>query len=121
MSNRWEPKADRRAARQAVADYHQRRLEELLDHVAAAIDGHRGGEIDAYAVDETLHHYQRAARELWKLCWSGGSGTQTEMIARLLDRMTADGEVIDWWNRAATRPHRGEPANEPPSEHQPPD
>ena len=114
-------KAERQAARRAVADYHQGRLEELLDHVAAAIDGHRAGEIDAYAVDETLHHYQRAARELWKFCWSGGSGTQIEMIAHLLDRMTADGEVIDWWDRAATRPRRGEPPDEPRSDHRPPD
>ena len=61
-------KAQRQAARHAV-DYHKGRLEELIDHVAAAIDVHRAGEIDAYAVDETLHHYQRAARELWKFCW----------------------------------------------------
>lgn len=52
--------------------YHEARLGELIGIVAAAIDRHRAGEIDAYAVDETIHHYHRAARELWKFCWSGG-------------------------------------------------
>jgi hypothetical protein len=41
----------------------------------AALDRYRTGEIDAYAIDETIHHYHRAARELWKFCWSGGGGT----------------------------------------------
>lgn len=114
-------KAQRQAARQAVADYHQARLGELIDHVATAIDRHRAGEIDAYAVDETLHHYYRAARNLWKFCWSGGSGTQIEMIAHILDQMTADGELIDWWGRASTRPRRGEPSKGLQSDHQPSD
>ena len=96
-------KAERRAARERVSAYHESQLAELLGHVGAEIDRYRAGEIDAYAVDETIHHYHRAARELWKFCWSGGSGTHTEMIAQLLNRMATDGETIDWWERVTSR------------------
>ncbi len=95
-------KAERQAAREAVACYHEARLGELIDYIASAIDGYRAGEVDAYTVDETIHHYHRAARELWKFCWSGG-GTHMEMIAHALDRMTADGETINWWERVSPR------------------
>ena len=90
-------KAERRAARERVSAYHQSQLAELLSHVAAAIDRYRAGEIDAYAVDETIHHYHRAAGNLWKFCFARGGGTHAEFIAGLLDRMTADAEPIDWW------------------------
>jgi len=96
--------AERRAARERVSAYHQPQLAELLSHVAAAIDRYRVGEIDAYAVDETIHHYHRAAGNLWKFCFARGGGTHAEFIAGLLDRMTADAEPIDWWERATPRP-----------------
>ena len=94
---RWVPsvvgtKAERQAARKAVSDYHEAQLGELIEHVAMAIDRYRTGEVDAYTVDETIHHYHRAARELWKFCWSGG-GTHLEMIAAILDQRTTDGEA----------------------------
>jgi hypothetical protein len=95
--------AERRAARERVSAYHQSQLAELLTHVAAAIDRYRAGEIDAYAVDETIHHYHRAAGELWKFCFACGGGTHAEFITGLLDRMTGDAETIDWWERAAPR------------------
>jgi hypothetical protein len=97
-------KAERRAARERVSAYHQSQLAELLSHVAAAIDRYRAGEIDAYAVDEAIHHYHRAAGNLWKFCFARGGGTHAEFIADLLDRMTADAEPIDWWERATPRP-----------------
>ena len=68
-------KAERRAASKSVSAYHEAQLAHLIEHIAAAVDRYRAGEIDAYAVDETLHHYHQAARELWKFCWSGGGGT----------------------------------------------
>jgi nucleoid-associated protein YejK len=98
-------KAERQAARKAVSDYHEAQLGELIEHVAMAIDRYRTGEVDAYTVDETIHHYHRAARELWKFCWSGG-GTHLEMIAAILDQRTTDGEAINWWERVSPRqPH----------------
>jgi hypothetical protein len=57
--------AERRAARDQVSATHQAQLAELLGRVGAAIDRYRTGEIDAYAMDETIHHYHRAAAELW--------------------------------------------------------
>lgn len=98
-------KAERRAARERVSAYHQSQLAELLSHVGAAIDRYRAGEIDAYVMDETIHHYHRAARELWKFCFARGGGTHAELIADVLDRMTASAEAIDWWERT-TLPRR---------------
>ena len=96
-------KAERRAARERVSAYHESQLAGLLGHVGAEIDRYRAGEIDAYAADETIHHYHRAAAELWKFCFARGGGAHVEFIAGLLDRMTADAETIDWWERAAPR------------------
>ena len=98
--------AERRAARERVSAYHQAQLAELLSHVGVAIDRYRTGEIDAYAVDVTIHHYHRASAELWKFCFARGSGTHAEFVADLLDRMTAGAEAIDWWERATPRRHR---------------
>jgi hypothetical protein len=98
--------AERRAARERVSAYHQAELTELLSHVGAAIDRFRTGEIDAYAVDETIHHYHQSAAELWKFCFARGGGSHAEFIAELLDRMTADAEAIDWWDRATSRRHQ---------------
>jgi hypothetical protein len=52
-------KAERRAAHEQVSACHQAQVAELLSHIGAAIDRYRGGEIDAYAVDETIHQYHR--------------------------------------------------------------
>ena len=98
--------AERRAALERVSAYHQAQLVELLSHVAAAIDRYRTGTIDAYAVDVTIHHYHRAATELWKFCFARGGGTHAEFIAGLLDRTPADAEAIDWWERATPRRHQ---------------
>ena len=81
-------KAERRAAQERVSAYHQAQLARLLSHIGAAIDRYRAGEIDAHAVDETIHHH-RAAAELWKFCFARGGGTHAGFIAGLLDRMTA--------------------------------
>jgi hypothetical protein len=47
-------KLDRQQAREAVATYHEAKLAERLAHVAEAIDRFRGGELDAFDVDEVL-------------------------------------------------------------------
>jgi hypothetical protein len=96
-------KAGRHAARERVSAYHQAQLAELLTHVTTAIDHYRAGEIDAHTVDETIHHYHRAAGELWKFCWASGSSTHLELIARLIDEQTANGETTDWWQDGAPR------------------
>ena len=80
-------KAERRAARERVSAYHESQLAGLLGHVGAEIDRYRAGEIDAYAADETIHRYHRAAAELWKFCFARGVGAHVEFVAGLLDRM----------------------------------
>ena len=99
-------KAERRAARERVSAYHESQLAGLLGHVGTEIDRYRAGEIDAYAVDETIHHYQRAAAGLWKFCFAGGGGSHAESIAGLLDGMSAGAETIDWWERATPQPRQ---------------
>lgn len=69
-------KTERQAARALVAAYHEARLADLIEPVAEELDRYRAGEVDAYAVDETMHQYRRAAQELWKFCWSGGAGAK---------------------------------------------
>jgi hypothetical protein len=96
-------KAERRAARALVATYHEAELAGLLEHVADALERYRAGDIDAFAVDEVIHRYTRAARELWKFCWSGGAGAHVEIVAHALERAAAEGERVDWWARAAPR------------------
>jgi hypothetical protein len=95
-------KAERRAARERVSAYHESQLAGLPGHVGAEIDRYRAGEIDAYAADETIRHYHRAAAELRKFCFARG-GAHVDFTAGLLDRMTADAETIDWRERAAPR------------------
>ena len=95
-------KSERRAARELVAGYHEAQLAILLEYVAAAIDAHRAGTLDVHDVDEVVHHYERAARELWKFCWSGGVGAHIEIVARLIDQ-PIDDEDVDWWQRGAPR------------------
>jgi hypothetical protein len=99
-------KAERPAAHERVSAYHQAQLAGLLSHIEAAIDRYRVGEIDAYAVDESIHHYHCAAAELWKFCFAHGGGTHAEFTAALLDRMTTDAEAIDWWERTTPRRHQ---------------
>ncbi len=99
-------RAERRAARERVSACHQWQLAGLLSHVGAGIDHYRAGEIGAYAADETIHRYHRAAAELWKSCLARGGGAHAGLIAGLLDRMTADAETIDWRERAAPRRHQ---------------
>jgi hypothetical protein len=97
-------KTEHQAARQRVADYHEQCVSGLIDHVAKAIDRYRAGEIDAHAVDEAIHQYHRAARELWKFCWSSGGGLDVEFIAQVIDEQTAKNAAPDWWQRGAPRP-----------------
>ena len=96
-------KRERQADRALIAAYHEARLAELLEHVADAVDRSPAGELDAFAVDDVIHQYKRAARELWRFSWLAGAGAGVELIARLLRDMAAEGDAIDWWQRGAPR------------------
>jgi hypothetical protein len=84
-----------RAAREAVAAYHESQLAELVQRVGAAIDRFRDGELDAFDVDQVLFQYSRAAKELWKFCNLG----DPELTANLMRERLA----VDWWQRGAPR------------------
>ena len=92
-------KAERRAARELVAAYHETCLGELVAHVADAIDRYRAGELDAFEADQVIHRYHRAARKLWSYCQV--SGANVEVTAYTIAQMRARGEMIDWWQAAA--------------------
>ena len=53
-------RSERRAAREAVAVYHEARLAELVQHVGDAVDRFRAGELDAFETDQVVFQYSRA-------------------------------------------------------------
>jgi hypothetical protein len=87
--------SERKAARDAVAVYHEACLAELLGRVGRAIDSFRAGELDAFAVDSVLFQYSRSAKELWKFC----NMVDVVMVAEDI----RDRPPIDWWERGAPR------------------
>ncbi len=89
-------KAERRAARSVVAEYHEAELRALVVRVGEAVDRHRAGEIDAFDVDRVLFHYSRAAKELWKFCNLG----QVETAAAILRDRPPHATVIATASRA---------------------
>ena len=67
----------------------------LVERVGSAIDRFRGGQLDAFDVDQVLFQYSRAAKELWKFCNLG----DTELAANTV----RERPTIDWWERGAPR------------------
>ncbi len=92
-------KSDREAAREAVAAYHETQLAALVERVGSAIDRFRGGQLNAFDVDQVLFHYSRAAKELWKFCNLG----DTELAANIVRERPA----VDWWATAQKGPTTG--------------
>lgn len=89
--------SERRAAREAVAAYHEARLAELVEHVGDAVDRFHAGDLDAFEVDDVIFQYSRAAKGLWKFCNLPDAEFTTSMIAEDLG--------ADWWERGAPK-HR---------------
>lgn len=99
-------KAERRAARERVSAYHETELAKLIEQVEQALARYRTGEIDVYGVDDLIHRYSKAARELWKFCWSGGGGSHAVFVAKTLDLWAAEADEVDWWAEAERRRRR---------------
>jgi hypothetical protein len=91
-------KAKRRADWAFLVSYHEARLADLLEHVRAGFVRYDAGEIDALRLDELIHRYQMAARELWKFC--SVSGGHVESAVRMLELWQERGEMPDWWQAA---------------------
>jgi hypothetical protein len=88
-------KAKRRADWAFLVSYHEARLADLLEHVRAGFVRYDTGEIDTFGLDELIHRYQIAARELWKFC--SVSGARVETAVRTLELWQERGEMPDWW------------------------
>ncbi|WP_353508445.1 hypothetical protein [Intrasporangium sp.] len=86
-------KAERRAAREALAAYHASQLTLLVERVGVEIDRYRAGQLDAFEIDRLLFQYSRAAKELWKFC----NLVDVEIAAKSV----GDQPRIDWWERGA--------------------
>jgi hypothetical protein len=94
----------RRAARELVGRYHEEQLRLLLERVRDGIARMDAGEIDAFDLDDLIHHYKRSTQKLWSFC--GQSGSQWLTAARTLEYWREQGEPDpDWW--AAGEPRRG--------------
>jgi hypothetical protein len=91
-------KARRRADRVLVESYYEARLAELLDRVRGGFARYDAGELDAFDLDDLIHCYKRATRELWKFC-GNVTGSSAHFVARTVEEMQARGETIDWWER----------------------
>jgi hypothetical protein len=83
-----------------VGEYHERELTALLEHVREGFARLDAGELDAFELDELIHRYKRATRELWKFCNLSGPEGAAWVIADARE----GGEEFDWW--AAGEPRR---------------
>ena len=99
--HRSEEKANRRAARELIAAYHQTQLRTLLERVGAGFAQLDAAQIDEFDLDDLIHHYKRSAAELWKFC--GSTGSQWQQAANALAYMREQGEEPDWWDGGAPR------------------
>jgi hypothetical protein len=95
-----------------VVTYHQARLADLLEHVRQGFQEYDAGRIDAFDLDEIIHHYKRAAAELWKFC--AVSGSRVELVARTLERLHEEGNDPDWWEAGAPKQRRHSPPSQRP-------
>lgn len=91
-------KAERQADVALVVSYHEARLADLLERVREGFACYDSGELDTFELDELIHRYKRATRELWKFC-GDMTGSSAHFIARTLEEMQERGETIDWWDR----------------------
>jgi hypothetical protein len=103
VSDRSE-KAERRAAREFVGDYHEAELRRLLEHVREGFARLDAGELDAFELDDLIHRYKRSTREPWKFC--SVSGGHAVAVARMLEELRARDELPDWWDAGRTRRER---------------
>ena len=94
-------KAERRAARAAVGAYHEAELARLLEHVREGLERYDAGEIDAFELDDLIHHYKRAMQKLWTFCIGGGAHVHS--TARTLEWLRDQGELPAWWEQATPR------------------
>jgi hypothetical protein len=94
-------RAERREARELIGAYHETQLRLLLEHVRTGLAQLDAGDIDAFELDELIHHYKRSAAKLWGFC--GSRGGQWLQAASTLKYLREKGEEPDWWEIGARR------------------
>ena len=87
-------KAKRRADWAFLVAYHEAKLADLQEHVREGFTRYDAGEINAFGLDELIHRYQIAVRELWKFC--SESGGRLETAGRMLEVRQERNEMSDW-------------------------
>ena len=97
-------KVKRREAWAVIGAYHQAQLRALLEHVREGFDQLDAGEVDEFELDDLIHRYKRAAKQLWMFCGSSGSDWLAD--ANALAYMRDRGEERDWWAESAPRRDR---------------
>jgi hypothetical protein len=63
-------KARRRADVDLVGRYYEDQLAALLERVREGFRSYDTGELNAFDLDDLVHRYKGATRELWKFCGS---------------------------------------------------
>lgn len=92
----------RRADLALVRSYHEEQLRRLVDRLLREVNRYERRELDVFELDDVIHHYKRAARELWKFC-GDHSGSAVASTARALRTMQAEASGVDWWDRGGPR------------------
>jgi hypothetical protein len=98
-------KARRRAAREMIGRYRDQQLRLLLEHVRDGFEQLDAGGLDAFGLDELIHHYKRSAQKRWTFCGSSGGGW--ERAALTLEWWREEGEETDWWEVGRPRRRTG--------------
>ena len=103
-------KAERRAARAVVAAYHEAELGKLIERLRAGIARYDAGVIDAFELDDLVHHYKRATQKLWSFCVGSGGQVGTARHPnvsfcgdlRISDGGTSRPQCADTWKHNGT-------------------
>ncbi len=94
-------KTKRREVRAIVFAYHREELRALLEHVREAFAKLDAAEVDEFELDDLIHRYKRAAKQLWMFC--GSAGSHDLHAAAAIEQMRERGEERDWWAESARR------------------
>jgi hypothetical protein len=84
-----------------VGAYHEAELARLIGHVREGLARYDAGEIDAFELDDLIHHYKRAAQKLWTFCTGGGA--HVHATATMLEWLREQDELPDWWEQGTPR------------------
>jgi len=76
----------------------------LIEHVRKGLTRYDAGELDAFELDDLIHHCKRSTQKLW--IFYTGDGTHVYTTARTLEWLREQGELPDWWRPPRLRPAR---------------